>query len=413
MNKRFLAMISIAIALIALMPLMHAANLNIDSVSYDPTPAMPGKEIKLWVHVKNTAAVKAKNVVFNLVLNDIQNDRPTSYPFFLPSDESSSRALGDIEPLKSAVVGFRVNIAKDALNGDYNIFFGVGDDGQTSKETKYTITILSRKPQIELIESSVTELRPGVKTDIELKLKNIGAAKAINILAGTTEDRTVTTTGVVVERQITPLGSALTYIEEIDAGETAIAKISVSASTSSESKLYTIPIKLIWYDENRTEYSATRYMGVRVVEEPNLDFTIDSIDPKAFPGGTSEITFNIFNIGSVTASNIVVELDGNEIGSYEQKKFFIGSLEADDSDTFKTNVSFSKELKTGEKKLKVTVSYKNSFFEERSMQKKIPFEVLTQAEAKTGESSLLMPAIIVIVIIIVVVFFWRRRKSKK
>ncbi|MEW6295228.1 MAG: hypothetical protein AB1467_02935 [Candidatus Diapherotrites archaeon] len=415
MNKKFLAIMSIAIVMVALMPLMHAANLNIESVSYDPSPAMPGKEIKLWVHVKNTTTSTAKNAVFSLVLTDVQNDRPTSYPFYLPSDESSFRSLGDIEPLNSAVVAFRINVAKDALNADYNIFFGIGDEGQISKETKYTITILARKPQIELIESSVIELKPGVKTEVELKLKNIGAAKAINVLAGTTEDRTVTTTGVVVERQITPLGSSLSYLESIDTGKTASVKIVVSASTSSEAKLYTVPIKLIWYDENRTEYTATRYVGVRVVEDPALDLTIDSISPKAFPGGTSEITFNIFNVGSVAAHNIIIELDGNDIGSFDQTKFFIGSLESDDSDTVSTTVYFNKDLKPGQNELKLTAYYKNSFFEPKQMEKGIPLVVLTQSQAQAlsqGGGSILLPAIIVIVILVIVVFLWRRRKKK-
>lgn len=414
MKKSGLVWLIAALGVVALLSqAAHAANVRVDSANYFPTPAKPGQSFDLWVHVKNNSGSSAENVVFRLGLSDKENNR-TNYPFSLGSDDSPQRSLGTIIANQSALVKFRVFVDKAALNGNYTITAEVGDNSMYGSLTRIAISVLAQNPQLEIVESQAIELSPGQPKELELVLKNTGNAKAVNVLVGTVEDRTVTTTGVVVERQISILGITQTYLDSIEVGSTASAKLTLVASGNTESKAYTIPIKLTWEDENRSAYSATRYIGVEVNVVPDLDVALSSSKPEPVQGEKTELGFDIYNAGPAAAKNIVVEISSSAAESISGQKIFIGTLESDDSTTFKSTFKLKKGLAAGTYPVEVKISYKDPRFRESASTKTLNITVLGSKPQSGDGMGIIIPIIIVVAIIAgAVLFLHKKGKQRK
>ena len=67
---------------------------------------------------------------------------------------------------------------------------------------------------------------------------------------------------------------------------------------------------------------------------------------------------DMFNIGLADAKYVVVELSGQYM-NIEEPKQFIGTLEADDFDSFKTNISFDPTTPMQEIPLTLSIQYKD------------------------------------------------------
>ncbi|MDO8537573.1 MAG: COG1361 S-layer family protein [archaeon] len=403
-----------AIFAILLLQTVSAADVSIEGFNYNPAPAIPAQTLAITATLSNTSTSDAENVVVKIDLTDIDNSRTDAFPFILSSDENETKTIGTIKPGQSAIARFNVGISPNALNGTYTISILAGDRGILSKRKNFSITILSRKPKIELIATNASTIVPGEETKIELTLKNVGSSNALNILAGIQEDRTVTAGGIVVERQIYPVGNAYAYIESMAPNEIKIITLTLSANSDAQARTYSVPITMQWQDDNRTEASLTRYLGLKVTGEPSFDIIIDEVNPLAHAGGTSEITFNLFNAGVASAQNIVIEISTNA-GVFEKNKVFIGTLESDDSDSFKTKIETNSNLAPGEYPITLKVNYKNAGFETRELIKIVNLRVVTPEKAKgNGDNSFFNIAIAIIIIAVLVYwFYWRKRNKSK
>ena len=371
-----------------------AANLEVTSASYDPAPALPGQPMKIIVTLKNNGPGDTENTVLELDLTGGKT-RETPYPFSLGTDVSNSYELGSIKSSRSATVRFDVQVDPKALNGDYIISFKYGEKNQPKDVSNKTITILSRKPQIELIRSDIGEAKAGETTMLNLTIRNVGNDNAQDVLVGFEEDRTVTSTGIVVERQIIPIGASYQYVESVSPGEQKTMSFSIVANPEATLKTYMLPVTLKYKDENYNDYTDTRYIGMKIVQEPELSTVIGEVSPAAFPGGTSEISFDLFNTG-IGPAKFVVATPSASIGKFENGKMFIGTLEADDYDAFRANFTVDAATQPGSYPITVSLEYKDQYGESQTVEKQATLKVLSAAEA---QGSLVNPVIILVGII--------------
>lgn len=403
------------LALVFLAGNVLGGNLTVESVSYDPSPAIPGGHFSLYVQLKNDSKYYAENTVVWLDLSG-DTERESAYPFSLGSGVSAQKTLGTINPNKNASAEYRVYVDPSALDGDYNITFTLSEEKTQTKQRKYTITVLSRKPDIEIVGASETDAAPGQDLELDLTVRNIGSSIAKDVLIGLEEDRTVTTSGVVVEREFSSLGASFTFLDSIAPGKEKIARISLVINPEAEQKTYMIPIKLKYKDANLTSYTQTAYIGLKVGQEPELDAVISEVAPVAFPGGTSQITIDLFNVGIGTAKYVVAELD-TEAGKISQEKTFIGTLEADDFDSFKTSISIKPNLKPDQMvPAKLTLKYKNQFGEERTTEKELMLRIGSAEEAQGANLGLAVLGIIGLLLQLLGLFVaarWAYRKIFK
>jgi hypothetical protein len=352
-----------------------AVNLDINSVTYSPSPAMPGTYFDLWVVVKNTSGIDSKPVVFNLDVD---------YPFSLDPGVSSAKELGTIKAFEKTLVKYKVRVDSSALNGTYTVRFETTEKGVMSRSTPYSIDVQRIKPQIEVVSVNPIELAPGTVTEVKLKIRNIGSGKALNVLIGSIEDRTVTSTGVVVEREIKQLGSSFVYLSELNAGKEETVSILLGVNPEAEQQTYMVPITIKFKDEELAEYTQTNYIGIKVIENAELDAVISNADPLPFPGGKTELTFDLFNVGVGDAKSVVVEIS-TEIGEFTNSKHFIGTMNADDFDSFKEKLKLNSGIKKGTHPVKITFYYRNQYGEQKTLTKTLMLKVYDASEASIQE----------------------------
>ncbi len=353
----------------------------VETVSYSPAPAIPGQAFNMFVHVKNNSKYMSEDVQFELDLSG-GRERDTPYPFSLGTGVSSQKIISTIKPYKTALVEFRVEVDPSALDGTYTVVFRYSEAG-AQKEYPYIIKIESRRPDLEIVRTSQIEVSPGQVAEFTLTVRNIGNSEAMDVLVGLTEDRTVTATGVVVEREFSALGASFDFIENLGAGRERNATITLAVNPEAEQKTYTLPITINFKDANAVEYSITSYIGVQVIQDPELDAVVSDVMPPAYPGGKSEVTIDLFNIGIGTAKYVVAELE-TDAGTIIQEKTFIGTLEADDFDSFKITVKLRPDLDISEEQtINMRLTYKNQYGEQKEFEKTLVLPV-NSAAAQAG-----------------------------
>ena len=360
-----------------------AGDLEASSLSYDPAPVAPGSALTVWVQVKNNSIHDAEDSVIQM---------ETEFPFTLQPGEEAERNLGLIEPFETITVEYKLLVDDQAVDGMHSIKALVGEEF-TTKEANFTINVLSRTPKLEIVGSSIDELSPGEVDPVVLTIKNIGGSLAKNIVVKVTPERTVTAGGIVVEREIVSLGAASKYIDHLNMGESADVEITLAVNQDAELKNYSVPITVEYFDQNGTSKSETEYLGIKVTADAYVDAVINSTTPKAFPGGTSEVVVDMFNIGLADAKYVVVELSGQYM-NIEEPKQFIGTLEADDFDSFKTNISFDPTTPMQEIPLTMSIQYKNDQLEEMVETKQLMVNVGSSVTGGDGGISLILVGLI-------------------
>lgn len=390
-----------------------AGNIDVSSVNYDPTPASPGDTITLWVHLTNNSSVDSKNVAFTLNLKS--ENSGTNYPFSLVSSETALKNVGTVIARQTALVKYQILVDSKTPDGLYKINLESGEDNVIQKSTPYTIRVLSRKPTLAVISANPTSAEIGKKTSLEIILQNTGSSNAFNINVRINEDRTVTSTGVVVERDIVPLGAATTNIASLGISEKTTATIPLLINPSATPKAYFVPVSLEFYDENKTKYTQTDYIGIKVFNDAELGASVSEVKPLLAAGQDSKISVDIFNTGLGTAKYLVVKAK-TDFASLKQGEFFIGSLESDDSDTVSLDAHVASNENTGTHFAEITMVYKNQYGEEQTVVKKLPVVLYTPAEiAKQSqqESPMLLYLGLIVAAGIIVYWLLKKRRKKK
>lgn len=361
--------------------MVFAGNPSISSANYDPSPVIPGDYFTLWVHVTNNSNVDSENSVFNLNLNP--NNSDADYPFYLEPGDSAKKSLGTIKPNQTALVKYRILTSPNSLNGVYSIALETGENNSISKSTPLEIRIISRKPIIKIISVSQNSIIRGKDTELELLVKNIGSSNAMNLSIGISEERTITTTGITVERSIIPLGAAFSSISSLEANKETKIRIPLIVNPSAESKAYFLPIKFDYYDENKTKYSETDYIGLKVFDEQELKTIITDVSPIPVIGEKTRIALQLYNAGTGTAKTITAKTGSNAL-EFRQSEFFLGSIASGDSNTIILDTQIKNTVKPGNYEINLNLSYKNSFGNETTIKNSFPITIYSKEEIEKG-----------------------------
>jgi len=370
MDKKILAT---ALLVLMLSGLAFAGDLKATNASYDPAPAAPGSIITVWVQVQNDSFYDAENAIVKL---------DVGFPFTLQPGQKAERNLGSIRAYKTITVEYKLLVDDKATDGDHSITVAVGEE-ITIRESDFVITVLSRTPKLEIVESSTDFLSPGSVEPVIITVKNIGGSIAKDIVMKVNPDRTVTSTGVVVEREIVSLGAVSNYVGSLDMGQSANVELTLAVNQDTALKNYSIPVTIEYFDQNGTEKSETAYLGIKVSAKAEVDTVVDSVTPKAYPGGTSEITVDLFNVGLADASYVVVELSGEGVSIAEPRQF-VGTLEADDFDSFKTELTIDPTTPLGSMPLTLKIIYKDDTLQEKVETKTLVIQVSDPIAAAGG-----------------------------
>ena len=181
-------------------------------------------------------------------------------------------------------------------------------------------------------------------------------------------------------------GSNSFYVDKIKAGETYSASIPLKVKADATTKAYPLVIKIEYEYDGEVASPVTGEVGEKVEEtinltaiensRPNVDniYMENWITPVV--GQSSTLSFQFYNMGKSTLSNVRAKISG-DFEKSDGTEYFIGNVEAGASEYVELDVT---PLVAGEAKGLVTIIYEDSNGEELTLDKDFIATIMSQEE---------------------------------
>jgi len=272
-----------------------------------------GSNAELALTVKNEGEILAKNAYLKLEFGDGIEEKYT-----VKNIKLGDLAQGDKKDLK-----LPISILPTAASGRRTIkanFTYKNSDGSEEYTSSYEFSInltdvvnAVKVPKLIITDLSYgSDLEPGDEFILNVKLKNIGDAKAENVELAVDESST-SATGIIKNYYMDSIAA-----NDIDKNDTISVKIPLKVAKGSTGGL--IPVKLLvrYTDKDDASFSfdETVYIDVMVKEvetgeQPNLIISNVKQDPaRPSAGGNLEISFDLENKSKVDAKGLMVSVEG-------------------------------------------------------------------------------------------------------
>lgn len=373
---------------------------QVTQVNYNPNPAVPGSTITVLAQVQNNDSTLQKGVT--LIVEN-------SYPFTVKTTDTSPNPnnIGDIGQFGTALATFTVYIDPTAGNQTYELPITITTaDSPQGVKTPFPIVINGKEPELKVVSISDDKLLPGQEKELTYTIQNVGTGPAYDVILEMQEDRTITATGTVVGRDITPVGAATAYVQSINPGEQKTASLNVSVNDNAVVQNYTLPIKISFRDAAGTRITDTSYIGIRVFGNAELDAELKEVTGTAAAGQTANITIEVFNKGLGKADFTLAEVSTPD-GIVDKPRQFIGTLSPNDVDTVQTAITFTK---GNDHNISVKINYQDADSTMKTTTIMVP--VKASATTEQGTSPILIIIVIIVIAALVWNFFFRGKKKK-
>ena len=219
-----------------------------------------------------------------------------------------------------------------------------------------------------IVDSDYVTLYPGESGKITLNVEN-------------NEDFDIEDVSVALdlsELPFTTVGSSEKDIDDLDDDDDDDVSFTLRASTDIIPGDYDIPyiVKYVNADNESETYNKTGTFGLRVSAKTDIDFSVE-VDENAIIGQDGRISLEIINkgLGEIKSVSVQIFPQGFELLSGD--KIFVGTIDADDSDTATFDVIY----KTTNPTLSAKVDYKDFDNQDQTETVNLPFKVYTRAQA--------------------------------
>jgi hypothetical protein len=358
---------------------------------YEPTPAEQGNIVDIWISLANSGTT-AKSVVVRFV---------PEYPFTLPKGQPIEVDAGSVAQTESKVFKFTVFVDSAAPNGDNLIKFQYSVDGGQWAQLEAPVTLQAKGASVVVDSFKVvpSPVVPGQTAIVELQLRNAGrlAVKNVDVSLDLTDSK-FSTLGTGTKQRVSYIGI----------GEVETVKFELASDTSTEVKLYNIPVSLAYEDERNTAYTDTAKISLVVNAGPEISLTVDStkFDDKKKPG---TVSLKVVNKGIVDLKYVTVTLV--QTPDYEilspSNEAYVGNLDSDDFET----VDFTIKPLVESPRLSVQLEFKDPYNVDFSQQYDLPLRIITEKEL--GKKKTPWGLIVVGLIVVAGIIYWFRRGKKK
>ncbi len=359
---------------------------------YEPTPAEQGNTVDVWISLSNEGTT-AKSVVVKFV---------PEYPFTLPEGQQGEVGAGSVAQTESKVVKFSLLVDSDAPNGDRNVKFRYQVDGGQWTQLEAPVSLQAKGAVLVVDSYKVTPspVIPGQTAIVELELRNAGrlAVKNVDVSIDLTDEK-FSTIGTGTKQRVSYIGI----------GETEKVTFQLASDTSTEVKVYNIPVTFGYVDERNTAYSDTAKISLVVNAKPEISLTVDAtkFDKKTKPG---TVSLKVVNKGVVNLKYVTVKLVSTD--QYDvlspSNEAYVGNLDSDDFET----VDFIIKPLAESPRLSVQLEFKDPYNLDFSQQYDLPLRIITDKEL--GKKKMPWGLITVGVLVVIgIIYWWTRRKKKR
>ncbi len=395
MRTRGMIMIIATLMAVGAYALPDQADVEVSLQRYEPFPAEPGTYVDVYLLVSNNVGI-AEGLQVELV---------EEYPFTLPPGISKKKTIGNLDALREtyAVVQYRVNIAPDAINKDYNLTaYSSTGDGKSKVKWEFPVTVKGSDASVTLDSYTLDpkQVRPGETAELVLTLKNTGRGNVKDL------DVTLNLQG----QQITTLGSGTTKrINRLGPEESAQIPFTLMVDGSAPIKLVEVPVQLQFRDYLNTAFNRTSSLGLVVQARPEVGARIDGSDIKQI-GVPGEVSIQVVNSGVVDVRYVnlnLMESPDYELLSYTDE-VYIGNLDSDDFEI----AQFKIRPLVDDPELKLGLKFKDPYNQDFSTTHQLRLRILTDEELGV-ENGGWMPLILMLVLGIGAIVGYRAYKARR
>ena len=215
----------------------------------------------------------------------------------------------------------------------------------------------------------------------------------------------------------TTIGSSEKDVDDIDKDDDEKVSFNLRASIDIPPGDYNIPYVLKYVnEENKSkDLEKTGSFGLRVSAETDIDFVVD-VQDNAIVGEVGEISLEIINKGLGEIKSVSVQIFPQGFELLSKEKIFVGTIDADDSDTATFDVIY----KTTNPVLSAKVEYKDFDNKDQTETVNLSFKVYTKEKAlelgilkKPNYIVYLVIGILIVAFIIHRILKKRKRKNRR
>ncbi|WP_250278193.1 COG1361 S-layer family protein [[Clostridium] colinum] len=320
--------------------------------------------------IKNVSNVVAKNIKVSTKLPE--NIVPTS---------TNTLFISEILPNQEKELSFSVAPTASAVTQTYSIGFlveysgnktpsiepnstpnnivieqyaGLNVNNPTPKKEGETAKTSVPKIIISRYESTPTIVEAGKSFKLSMNFKNTHQSKVVkNIKIYLSVDDKTEEKGNV----FAPDNSSTTYfIDSIAPKQEVTHTFNLFAVPDAKPRSYTINVNFEYEDEQANEYKSTEFVGVNVKQQANLELSEITKPEGGSVSTPMNISFQLYNTGKVTLSNLMIRLEGEGIDTSSATNF-IGNFEPGATEYYDGNFI---PMEVGDKNLKLIITYNDT-----------------------------------------------------
>ena len=218
---------------------------------------------------------------------------------------------------------------------------------------------------------------------------------------------------ILNEVPFTSVGSSTKDVDDIDEDDDDSVSFTLRPSTDIVPGDYDIPYTVKYVDagNNTEDFTENGSFGIRVSAKTDLDFSAETRET-AVVGKEGQVSIEIVNrgLGEIKSVSVQVFPQGFELLSND--KVFVGTIDADDSDTATFDVIY----KNKNPVFSARVTYKDFDNKDKTETVSLPVRVYTEEEAlELGliDKSNTWLYIGIGIVVLILWYFWRRARKRK
>jgi hypothetical protein len=364
-----------------------ASQIIIENISAPVETISVGKEFSATLLIKNTGANEVKNIKLTANPQGESEIVPKSTAILqFAALAAGETATADFKfaPTASSktqnyALGFTLEYETGKLLDDdkpevisFTQYQGVNvsnpeADKKDDEDEKISV------PKIIISDYSVDPLivQAGREFDLSMTFKNTSASKGIkNIKAFLTVPEGTEKKGNV----FSPVQSSNTFfINAIAPGATSDISVRLFAVPDASPRSYEVFVNFEYEDAENNAYEAKEIIGINVKQITRLDAGAINVPESGEIGLPQYLTFQFYNTGKVTLSNVLVKLSGEGFDFSGYEETFYGTLNAGAQQFFEAEFS---PTASGRNTGVITISYEDDAGETLSETREFSMEVL-------------------------------------
>lgn len=316
-----------------------APRLSIKGLECSEMVIYPGGFTGVDIDILNEGTLPAKDVRVSIL--GLKDDG------FSVISGTNTKSISQIGGNQKSRANFKLGVSEKLTKGNYGITVKIDYKDQENKacseEQQFFIPVYSENMNVKTVPKIILEkyscnpsiVSAGQNFTLNMSFINTSQAKDVkNIKIYLTINETGSEGGNV----FTPVNSSNTFfIDRIGPKERAAKTLTFSTVPDAKAKTYTIVANFEYEDAEGNEYKSTELIGIPVQQNTRLETTEISFPEEAYPGQPVPIGFDIYNMGKVTVSNLMIKLEGDF--DAPNSNYFIGNFEPGGNEHYEGNIT--------------------------------------------------------------------------